>query len=86
MEQKPTLGRIVHYSKNGDGCPSPAIVIRTFDGVNPGHGSGFGVGGITDEMHVDVLVFGLVNDYRAYNVPFSPEYDQAGTWTWPPRS
>lgn len=33
---------------------------------------------------LDLLVHGLVRDYRAYSVPHSTE-PRAGHWSWPPR-
>lgn len=93
---KPTLGRVVIFSsKNDDGVQSPATVLRTRDTTVPleQHKEGPHVPGVlpddfvldlASDHHVDLLVHGLVKDYRVYNVPVSI-LGEPGTWNWPQR-
>jgi hypothetical protein len=61
------------------------------DQVKPGGKSGADVSYdpiplLYDDMHVHLLVFGLKNTYRVYNVPFAGEgTSRPGHWNWPPR-
>jgi phage terminase large subunit-like protein len=70
MEQKPSVGRIVHYqsyNENGE-CAYAAIITQ----VN------------ADET-VDITTFGPSSIYIHHGVKFSPE-PKASHWNWPPRT
>ena len=83
---KPTLGRVVLFQLNEDGVLSPATVIRTRATTVPGLLEAALIPGLdpelADDRTVDLVVHGLVNDYRAYSVP---QGEGPHTWHWPPR-
>jgi hypothetical protein len=94
---KPQLGERVTYASHvGDGILSPAIVLRTRDTTKPEVAERYGVIGAEDEQGyqfdvdlggddntVDLLVHGLMRDYRLFSVPFDAERG-ARTWSWRP--
>ncbi|MCA1783611.1 MAG: hypothetical protein ABR616_15725 [Dermatophilaceae bacterium] len=107
MEQKPTVGRIVHFYLNEDMAVSPALVINTHETANADllaqHQPQAEAGSVVfdhesatmtdaggwnvlwlESGDLDLKVFGLVKDYRAYSVPYSPD-PAPGHWSWPPR-
>lgn len=76
MEQKPSIGRIVHFNDGPEGTemsPPPRAAIIT------------GVMG-TDKQHVCLTVFPPNGGpFPRYSVPYS-ETPKTGYWSWPPRS
>lgn len=87
----PSLGETVLYNSHaGDGIQSPAIVLRTSSTTVDSPLSAMNYATFVSETtgvpiewdlpdgHVDLLVHGLVRDYREYNVPFGTS---ARTWT-----
>ena len=83
MSQKPSIGRVVIFNLNDDGCPSPATIIRTKATTSPEIPLPAGVP-LLEETEVDLLVHGLLRDYRKHGVPFS-DAGVRGSWTWPER-
>ena len=92
----PYLGdRVLYVSHVGDGVKSPADVLRTvatnhedimesFLSTAPEEGAipeGLSVK-LAGIFMVDLLVHGLMRDYRVYGVPFS-EHEHPRTWHWP---
>lgn len=73
MEQKPSIGRIVHYQAHGspDGThksePRPAIISR-----------------VADDGSIDITVFNPTGLFFNQNCQYSEE-PKGGTWRWPPR-
>lgn len=84
MEQKPTIGRIVHYTNLGDkdGRFPPEQQAAIITGVYPEHP--IGTSGHIGPMHVDLHIFYKTGQFDMKAVPFSKEYDR-GHWSWPPR-
>ncbi len=82
MEQKPSIGRIVHYQAHGspDGThksePRPAIITRV--GLEQDSETGAGVN------TVDLTVFNPTGLFFNVNCKYSEE-PKGGTWRWPPR-
>jgi len=92
-DQKPTLGRIVHYrGKQGRLAMRAAIVTGTVDSVTADGVASGDVPGLDDEQHVHLWVFtpGESGGFAEFNVPHG-QTDEAGTdippgsWCWPER-
>jgi hypothetical protein len=85
MEQKPSIGRIVHYTNLGDkdGRFPPeqqaAIVTGVYSELPEGVQSEIG------PMHADLHIFYKTGQFDMKAVPFSPTYER-GHWTWTPRT
>lgn len=80
-EQKPSLGRIVHYQSHGSpngqhsSQPRAAIITSTYEGTP------FEV-----EQRVDLCVLNPTGMYFDKATPFdAAEIPAPGTWHWPPR-
>lgn len=73
MNQKPSIGRIVHYQRYGspggehESKPSPAIITDVLE----------------DGATVDIMVFNP-NGLYFNRTPYS-ETPKPGHWSWPPR-
>jgi hypothetical protein len=85
LNQKPTVGRIVHYRAKTRGYTLPAIVTATAgsldpDGIAMGH-----IPALDSEEHVHLHVFtaGAQVGYQEFNV--APG-DEPGQWSWPARN
>lgn len=74
---KPSVGRIVHYTGTaGVGC-RPAIIDHAYN-----TDSNYG----TENGMVDVIVFGAPHNLACFKVPQSVDGSNApGTWHWPER-
>lgn len=76
MEQKPSVGRIVHYhsygTPGGEYKPQPraAIISEVLE-----HG---------EDLKVSVVVLNPTGLFFNQNVPYS-ETPKPGHWNWPPR-
>lgn len=79
MEQKPSIGRVVHYQAHGspDGThksePRAAIITGTYKDPT----------GEVDYHKVDVAVFNPSGMFFNQGCLFDGE--KGGTWRWPPR-
>jgi hypothetical protein len=75
MEQKPSIGRIVHYTRSGyvPECDYPAPEAAIIIGVNP-------------DGTVRLHVFREGAAFDALVVPFSETPMTPGCWSWPPRT
>jgi hypothetical protein len=98
--QKPTIGRIVHYTNLGDkdGKYPPetqaAVITGVYktscepsspDGQNPDYSSPANTTGEkSNTMFADLLIHYRTGDFRMNKVPFS-ESPERGCWNWPPR-
>jgi hypothetical protein len=75
MEQKPTVGRMVHYQSygtpGGEYLPAPRAAVVTQ--VN-------GEGG-----NVGLCILNPTGQFFNQSVPYSPE-PKPGHWNWPPRT
>ena len=73
MEQKPSIGRIVHYQRWGTpgnelpSEPSPAIIVK-----------------VHEDDACDIVVFNPNGQYFNNKCQFSAE-PRHGHWNWPPR-
>lgn len=79
-DQKPSVGRVVHYQSHGSpngqhkSEPRAAIITRTYpDTAFP-----------SDPVTVDLCVLNPTGMYFDHRTPFS-ETPKAGHWNWPPR-
>jgi len=71
-EQRPSIGRIVHFTgPDGDPGPYAGIIVR--------------VHGDEKATVVDLVTFGPHSMYHNNHVPFSRD-PAPGHWTWPPRA
>ena len=100
MEQKPSIGRMVHYVNLGDkdGKYPPEIQAAVITGVytekptvpvevmNPvtQFVTANTVDAKPDSMYVDLKVFYRTGLFDTQKVPFSAKYER-GHWSWPPR-
>jgi hypothetical protein len=73
-EQKPSIGRIVHYQRYGSpggehkAEPSPAVITQ-----------------VIDETSQECMLFVMNPNGLYFNrTPYSPE-PKPGHWSWPPR-
>lgn len=82
--QKPTVGRIVHYTNLGDkdGRYPPEQQAAIITGVYPAHPEG--TAGTVGELHVDLHIFYRTGQFDMKAVPYSEGYER-GHWSWPPR-
>lgn len=79
MEQKPTVGRIVHFTPpqecGNDKTPEfYAAIITQVNNTTP-----------DGEPTVELATFGPNSLYFQHDIPFSPEI-KPGTWTWSSRT
>lgn len=99
MEQKPTIGRIVHYTNLGDkdGKYPPEMQAAMITGVYevPGitEGAPFVIevaqpannpGKVPNVMLADLRIFYRSGEFYMTKVPFS-EAPARGSWNWPPK-
>ncbi len=93
MDQKPSIGRIVHYTNLGDagGKYPPSVQAAIITGVYreaPTDESGLepanAPGDAPDAMLVDLHIFYRTGQFDMQRVPwaFAPT---RGYWNWPPR-
>lgn len=101
MEQKPSIGRIVHYTNLGDkdGKYPPEVQAALITGVyftNANEGQPMAHDDIhpdngtvshagTRIMFVDLRVFYRTGDFHMKKVPWS-EAPERGSWNWPPKN
>lgn len=84
MEQKPSIGRIVHFAPPQECvgpaslCLYPAVITQ----VNPQTGDPSNSQGCGET--VELATFGPNSLYFQHQVKFSPE-PRAGHWFWPAR-
>lgn len=77
MDQKPSIGRIVHYQGPGtnqvvgSGNVPPKVYPATIVTVH-------------SDTCVDLFVMTHIGHMSLTSISFSPEY-KAGFWSWPPR-
>jgi hypothetical protein len=88
VNQKPSIGRIVHYTNLGDkdGRYPPEQQAAIITGVYPrSHGDARNADpdGISGE--VDLHIFYRTGQFDMQRVPYSEAYER-GHWTWPPRA
>lgn len=78
MEQKPSVGRVVHYTNLGDR-----------DGKYPPEAQAAIITGVNANGNVSLHIFYRTGQFDMADVPFSiapPATDAArGHWGWPPR-
>lgn len=83
MEQKPSVGRTVHFTPpqecRNDKTPEFYAAIITQVNLGPPEGAMSDLG-----ETVELVTFGPNSVYFQHRVPFAPEH-KPGTWTWPPR-
>jgi hypothetical protein len=88
MDQKPTVGRIVHYhsygTPGGEFKPEPraAVVTGVYPEIDPASGVGHHPAG---PEHVDLFVMNPTGIFLNRAVRYS-ETPKPGCWSWPPRS
>jgi hypothetical protein len=87
MEQKPSVGRVVHYQSHGSpngqhkSEPRAAIITAVYpDPSTAPEGQAFGPASPT----VDLCVLNPTGMYFDRATPFS-ETPKPGHWNWPPR-
>jgi len=74
MDQKPSIGRIVHYQAFGTpggeykSRPRAAVVTEVFDGTD----------------NVSLCILNPTGQFFNQSVPFSAD-PKPGHWNWPPR-
>jgi hypothetical protein len=87
VEQKPSVGRIVHYTNLGDkdGRYPPEAQAAIVTGVYPAASTEPGCGSNLGEMHVDLHIFYKTGQFDMRGVPFSEVPLTRGHWNWPPR-
>lgn len=73
MEQKPSIGRIVHYVNLGDR-----------DGKYPPETQAALITKVNDDGTVDLKIFYRTGIFDRPRVAFS-ETPERGSWSWPPR-
>ncbi len=83
--QKPSVGRIVHYTNLGDkdGKYPPEQQAAIVTGVYKTND--FTDEGVVNEMHVDLHIFYKTGQFDMKAVPFCDTYER-GHWSWPPRA
>lgn len=74
-DQRPSIGRIVHYTNLGDK-----------DGKYPPEAQAALITGINDDGTVSLKIFYRTGIFDMQSVPFSEEPLTRGHWNWPPRS
>lgn len=100
MEQKPSIGRIVHYTNLGDkdGRFPPEVQAAVITGVyeekeyvsENGQVGGTScepankVGDKANSMFVDLRVLYRTGEFNMVRCPYS-ETPERGHWNWPPR-
>lgn len=82
MEQKPSIGRIVHYRAHGspDGTHKPearaAIITGTYKTPE----------GEIDALKVDLAVFNPTGMFFNVCCKLDSDGQSGGSWRWPPRA
>lgn len=71
--QKPTVGRIVHYTNLGDK-----------DGRYPPEQQAAIVTRVKEEDQVSLHIFYPTGEFNMDSVPYSEQYER-GHWSWPPK-
>ncbi len=91
-DQKPSIGRIVHYTNLGDkdGKYPPEIQAALITGVysdiaTGGEEEANKLGAVADSPLVDLTVFYRTGYFQCKKILFSEE-PKRGHWNWPPRS
>lgn len=95
--QKPSIGRIVHYTNLGDkdGKYPPEVQAAIITGVyRELHGTAAQIeghlhaanklGDTPDSMFADIRIFYRTGEFLMQKVPFAVEPTR-GHWNWPPR-
>ncbi len=98
--QKPTIGRVVHYTNLGDkdGRYPPEVQAAIVTGVyieteyvsEDGKQGGFGcspanqVGAVPNSMRADLRILYRTGEFNMTSVPYS-EIPERGHWNWPPK-
>ena len=73
MEQKPSIGRVVHYTNLGDK-----------DGKYPAEQQAAMITRVREDGKVALTIFYPTGMFQMDNVPYSESYER-GHWSWPPR-
>lgn len=84
MEQKPSIGRIVHYRAHGspDGSHKPAVRAAIITGTYQ-VASTSDTPADVDHHKVDLCVLNPTGMF--FNVGCLFDGEKGGTWSWPPR-